>query len=362
MANPTYAYAPDYAVPPGWVLDEHLEARGISQAEFARRCGRSPKLISEIIAGKARLEPKTALQFERVLGLDASIWLGIESKYQIYRMREAEAASAKAHRAWIKRFPVKDLVNWGCCKKPHSDAESLSELLTFFAVGSVEACNEKFARAKVAYRHSPSFESDEAMVATWLRLGELKAKRQDCANFDKTEFRRAMRTVRSLTREPIGVALERAQTITNAVGVALAIVKPLPRVALSGAAWWPSPQKAVIQLSARYKSDDHLWFSFFHEAAHILLHSKRCIFIEGKDNDQDDLEREANAWAANKLIAKGDWERFAATCPHSASAVNEFADQQGIAPGIIVGRLQHAGFLPYSQLNYLKVRYKWQDD
>lgn len=140
MADPTYEYAPDYVVPPGWVLEEHLEARGISQAEFARRCGRSPKLISEIIAGKARLEPKTALQFERVLGVDAGIWLGIESKHQIYRMREAEAASAKAHHAWIKRFPVKDLVKRGCFKKPHSDAEALSKLLTFLAVGSVEAC------------------------------------------------------------------------------------------------------------------------------------------------------------------------------------------------------------------------------
>lgn len=171
-----------------------------------------------------------------------------------------------------------------------------------------------------------------------------------------------MQGVRNLTREPIEVALKRAQTIINAAGVALSIVKPLPRVTLSGAAWWPSPQKAVIQLSARYMSDDHLWFSFFHEAAHILLHSKRCIFIEGEDNDQDDLEKEANAWASNRLIAQWDWERFAATSPHSASAVKEFADQQGIAPGIIVGRLQHAGFLPYSQLNHLRVRYKWQED
>ena len=67
MARATNQYRPDYAVPPGWVLEEHLEAHGISHAEFARRCGRSPKLISEVIAGKAPLEPETALQFEKVL-------------------------------------------------------------------------------------------------------------------------------------------------------------------------------------------------------------------------------------------------------------------------------------------------------
>ena len=75
MAVETNEYRPDYAVPPGWILEERLEVQGISQAEFARRCGRSPKLISEIISGKASLEPATALQFERVLGVDANVCL-----------------------------------------------------------------------------------------------------------------------------------------------------------------------------------------------------------------------------------------------------------------------------------------------
>lgn len=76
-------YRPDYAVPPGWVLAERLEAQGISHAEFARRCDRSVKLISEIISVRALIEPMTADQFERVLGVDAVIWLGIEKDYQL---------------------------------------------------------------------------------------------------------------------------------------------------------------------------------------------------------------------------------------------------------------------------------------
>lgn len=86
----TNQYRPDYAVPPGWVLEERLEVQGISQAEFARLCGCSPKLISEIVSGKAPLEPETARQFEKVLGVDASIWLGIEDAYKPHRPQEAE--------------------------------------------------------------------------------------------------------------------------------------------------------------------------------------------------------------------------------------------------------------------------------
>ena len=75
-------YDPGYSVPPGWVLEERLEVQGVSHAEFVSRCGLSPKLLSEIVSGKARLEPETALQFEKVLGVDASLWLGIESSFR----------------------------------------------------------------------------------------------------------------------------------------------------------------------------------------------------------------------------------------------------------------------------------------
>ena len=96
MATATYRYEPDYAVPPGWVLEEHLETRGLSHAAFARRCECSPKLIGEIIAGKAPIEPETALQFERVLGLDADIWLGIEASYRLHNARTAASGRKSA--------------------------------------------------------------------------------------------------------------------------------------------------------------------------------------------------------------------------------------------------------------------------
>ena len=89
MAPDNYKYEPDYAVPPGWILEERLDARQMSQAEFARRCGRSPKLISDVIAGKAAIQPKTALQFQKVArpGL-REFWLGIDSDYRLHRERD----------------------------------------------------------------------------------------------------------------------------------------------------------------------------------------------------------------------------------------------------------------------------------
>ena len=356
----TRSFRPDYAVPPGWVLKERLAVEGTSHAAFARRCGCSPKRVGEIIAGKAPLDPETALQFEKVLGVDAGVWLGIESDYRLHQAREAEAQHAAASAEWAKAFPVRDLVKRGCFECPESDIDAVSKLLAFFRVASVDAWTARYDRAHVAYRHSPKFSSNDAALATWLRLGEIKAERQECADYDEGRFRQAVRTIRNLTRESVDDSLPQAAKLCNAAGVALALVRPLPKTALSGAAWWPSPRKAIIQLTARHKSDDHLWFSFFHEAAHILLHSEEGVFLDEARGNGTEQETEANAWASDILVPKPAWEQFAATSPRSEQVVKAFADEQGIAPGIVVGMLQHAGVISWKHLNGLKVRLEWR--
>ena len=363
MAVTTYSYEPDYAVPPGWVVEEHLQSQRLSHAEFARRCGRSAKLISEIIAGKAPIEPRTALQFEKVLGLDASIWLGIEARYQLHKAREVEAQETKRGASWIKAFPVKELVHRGVFDKPASDAEARSKLLAFFGVGSVNAWHAKYEDMSVAYRHSPSFQSDKPVLVTWLRLGELEAEQQDCADYNEARFKRALKEIRSLTQTPVVRALEKARPLCNEAGVAWVLVKPLPKTALSGAAWWLTPRKAVIELSIRHKTDDHLWFSLFHEAAHLLLHSKKDVFIDWMNPNEEtaDVESEANQWASNFLISRGDWKLFVTTSSNSEIAVRQFAEDQGIAPSIIIGRLQHENRLSWqTPLNKLKIRLEWK--
>ena len=63
--------------------------------------------------------------------------------------------------------------------------------------------------------------------------------------------------------------------ICSVAGVSVVFIPDLPRSGASGAARWLSPSKALIQLSLRYKRDDQLWFSFYHEAAHILRRQVR---------------------------------------------------------------------------------------
>lgn len=359
--TPEYPYKPEYAIPPGWLLESHLEAREMSQAECARRCGRSPKLISEIVSGKAPIEPDTALQLEKVLGLRSEIWLGVEKDYRLYLARQAESERAAEEAEWLQSFPVSSLVKRGLLPRRASVAERVETLLAFFGVASVVAWQARYGSMQVAFRQSPSVASEDTALATWLRLGEIKAEKTECDEYDASRFRTALRLIREMSREPVAETWDRVKTLCRQNGVALIYVEPLPRAAVSGAARWLTPRKALIQLSGRYKTNDQFWFSFFHEAAHLLLHSKRTVFVNSAasgartvTSESEATESEANMWAANWLVPSNQWKRFAATCPQSAAEVTAFAEKQGIAPGIVVGRLQREGTLPWTHLNGLK--------
>lgn len=360
MAEATYTYQPDYAVSPGEILAERLSVWGISQAEFARRCGRSPKLISQIITGKAPIEPDTALQFEKVSRLDARIWLGLDADYQLHQRRQVEKQKLAESVEWAGNFPIAELVKRKLMQPAPSKEDEVANLLSFFGVASVEAWQNRQASLQVCYRHSAAFGSDEAALATWLRLGELEAEGREYAGYNEARFRRALREIRGLTADATGKSMEKARRLCQESGVVLAIIKPLPKTALSGVARWLAPDKALIQLSARHMSDDQLWFSFFHEAAHILQDSKKATFVHDKSGRITEADGEADRWASDFLVPRDDWNRFTVAPGFNRSSVLKFAQEQGIAPGIIVGRLQHENRLPWgSSLNRLKVRLSW---
>lgn len=359
MVKSVGKYEPNYPVPPGLILEEMLEALGMSQAEFARRCGRSPKHISEIIAAKAPVEPDTAIQFERVLGLAANIWLSVEGQHQLHRAKEKEIKTEDRARKWLQRIPINELVARGLFDSPSDTSDCVNKVLSFFSVGSIDAWERRHEELAVTYRHSTAFQSSNEAVYTWLRIGVLNAERQECDDFNKSRFKGALKEIRSLTVLEPKDFVPRMTYLCNKAGVAFTVVRPLPETALSGAAWWKTPRLAIIQQSLRHLSNDHFWFTFFHEAAHILLHDKKNRFIdENAVKSETDFEREANRWAIDFLIPELDWNRFVAAMPRSKVAVETFARTQGIAPGIVVGRLQHDGIIPWTHLNGLKQRYQ----
>ncbi|UVK49157.1 ImmA/IrrE family metallo-endopeptidase (plasmid) [Mesorhizobium sp. AR07] len=353
---------PDYIVSPGAILDEILEERGIAKQAFAERCGRTPKFISEIISGKAPLTEETALHFGRVLDMEPLVWVNLESNYRLKLAERQEEEEFVRQSAWAKKFPVKDMVRYRMFDTPRSPAETVRCILDFFGAASVEACNDMLAsrRASVAYRRSQSFRGHPEAVMAWLHWGARIAADIQCSDYDPMRFKACLKQARSLTLSGPEEIQTRLGKLCADAGVALVFSPELPGTRLSGAARWAG-DTPIIQLSLRHKSDDHLWFTFFHEAGHILLHGKKGLFIDDDKGDIDDpKEAEANEFAASSLIPKPMWKSFVANRCFDEASIRAFSVECGVAPGIAVGRLQYERVLPYNTaLNRLKQRFEW---
>jgi HTH-type transcriptional regulator/antitoxin HigA len=357
-------YTPDYVSPPGETLQEILEERGISQAELAERTGRPKKTINEIINGKAAITPETALQLERVLGIPASFWNNRERQYREALALIEEEKCLQEQLTWLDQIPVKAMIKLRWIQQYRNKVEQLREVLNFFAVASPEQWEGIWCSTHVHFRKSQAFQSEPGAIAAWLRQGEIKAAEIPCATYDANKFKEALLQVRTFTMQPPEIFQPELVRLCAETGVAVVFIQELPKTRASGATRWLRPHKALIQLSIRYKTDDHLWFAFFHESAHILLHGKRDVFLEGKSVAAvEDLmkEEEANKFAADILIPPMELKRFLVSGQQrSKVGIEQFAAEIGVAPGIVVGRLQHDGILPPSHCNELKRRFEWE--
>ncbi|HUX39658.1 MAG TPA: HigA family addiction module antitoxin [Rectinemataceae bacterium] len=353
------SFVPDYAIHPGFYLEELLESRGILKSEFADRAGLSAKAVSQIINRKALFSPEVALQFEKALGVDAGIWLGLAEAYQLAAARAKERRSLETEevRAWVGQFPVSDLRKLGLLPKARDPSQLADGILRFLGLATPSAADDFLGRKAAAFRKSSAFSESPGAIAVWLRLAEQAAAGLDTADFDKSVAREKIQRMRDLTLLPREAAIDALRKQCSTAGIAFVIVPELKETHLCGAAFWAGASRAIVATSLRYGTNDHFWFTFFHEAAHLLLHARRSIFLDSKVAGGSQEEIEADAFARDTLIPEPAWQDFIGKNECSKIAIVKFAAGVRVHPGIVVGRLQHEKALPFSQLNELKERY-----
>jgi addiction module HigA family antidote len=346
-AKRRYGFEPDYAIPPGETLRETMKSLGMNQKELAKRTNLTVQSLNRIFKGEQPITYDTASRFELVTGVPATLWNNLEAQYREKLVRIDELKRLKADLAWLKEIPVQELVKRGAIPNTQNKVSQLREALKFYAVSSVEAWRRLWLEPAVAARRSPCFESKPGPASAWIRQGELQALEIDCKPFNKSLFNEVLRNIRRLTRESARVFAPEMKRFCAESGVAVALVREMNKVPWNGATKWLTPRKAMILLCLRGKGEDKFWFSFFHEAGHVLHDSRKDLLIND-GSQQDPREKRANNFAAESLIpSKYD---DAIHRIRSRREIIHLADQLCIAPGIVAGRYQ---FLT-NRWNYFK--------
>jgi HTH-type transcriptional regulator/antitoxin HigA len=354
----------DFAIPPGEFLEEVLDDLGMTKDELARRMNRPASKLSAIFKGEKAITPETAIQLEKVVGIPAHIWTGLESEYRLTLVRNKqikEQARLKAESKLVTKYRYAELVKLGVVSRYTKAIDKVSELHRFFGVTSLNAI-PGLRRYQPAFRRSErklKGRTPEA-ISAWLRIGEVQAHKCRCASFSDHSLENSLREIRSMTRQPPDKFLPALFSKLCEAGVVLVLCPHVTGTGIQGATFWMGPQKAVVMMSLRYNWADIFWFSLFHEIGHVLMHGRNTVVLEGIESDDPKLqtqEDEANEFTADFLIPPEAYRLFLADDQFYEDNIRLFADQIDIDPGIVVGRLQNDKLLKREWHNNLRYRY-----
>ena len=340
------------ATPPGATIKEQLDDRGMSQKEFASRMGMSEKHISHLINGSVQLTPDVAYRLELVLGMPASFWSNLEAIYR-EKLTKVDAENAlDADKEIAKKFPYSEMSKNSWLPNTRNTEERVIYLRKFFEVFQLNKLSNENLLPRVACRRLSITEKSDFALIAWVQEAKIEARKVQTMPIDLKELTRQLPAIRAMTtKDPSVFCTELCKLLANC-GIAIVFLPHIGGSFLHGATFVDN-NKIVIGLTVRGKDADKFWFSLFHEIGHILLgHLNQYSEID------DAAEKEADRFARDLLIPQDAFDSFVAQHNFSQETITCFASAAGIAPGIVVGRLQKEGYLNFSWCNNLKVKYE----
>lgn len=339
------------AVPPGATIKDQLDYRGMSQKEFAARMNMSQKHISKLINGEVQLTPETAVLLETVLSVPAEYWNRLEASYREKLIKVKAENEMDEDIQIAKDLPYSEMAKLGWIEGTRDPKEKVIRLRRYFELVNLMLLGDGRITNIACRRLAITEKSDLALIA-WAQEAKLKARDIKTSRLDVKKIQNVIPNIRRLTVLASKEFIPKLNAILADCGIALVYLPHLKGSFLQGATFLDG-NRAVIGMTSSGKNADIFWFSLFHEIAHIVLgHVGKA---EGTTAEE---ENAADTWAMNMLISEEDFNSFRDKHDYSKRSVVTYAENIGIAPGILVARMQHEELIAHSMLNDLKAKYE----
>lgn len=342
---------PARAVLPGEIIQMELEERGWSQHDLAEIMGRPPQAISEIIRGVKQITPETALELAQAFNTSPELWTNLEAHYRLHLARQSggNRGSDIATRSRLYAIlPIAAMIRRGWLRATRF-ADELEHDVRRLLGGDPETII-----AAVSLRHSAARGPERGAQVAWVARVRQLALRQEVPPFSRETLASAIPDLRRLATSPEQVA--QVPPLLQSLGVRFIVVPPLPKTYIDGVLC-DAESAPIIGLTLRFDRIDSFWFTLMHELAHLVL-GHRALHLDNLDDQEqrrDAQEVEANQRVRSWLIDQNALEAWVArTRPYfSRKAIERFAAEQQIHPGILLGQLMFDETVGYNHLRAL---------
>jgi len=319
-----------YVPSPGSELAEKLEEMGLDANDLAARMGYTPKAVNDILQGYSRITPEVAISLELITEIPAIYWLRRQMAYDEFLSRERIKASLSDQSLWKKSFPSEiNVREW--VRQDGDDAQSLMPLLKFFAVASPKAWDGYYKKAqlKVAFRISLAEVKDPYATSAWIRRGEILSDRDPMEKLGQIPVRKKLKaafpeiiafaaanktlpkrakkiTYTTPEADVVDDCMTGLQELCRKIGIRVLFVQNFKSAPIHGMYRWYK-DVPLIQLHDRFEKRATMWFTFFHELAHVLYHGKKGICLQNIEitHNHPEKEEEANCFAQKCMAEAG---------------------------------------------------------
>ena len=312
----------------------YMAQNGLGHRDLVPMIGSRSK-VSEVLSGTRSLTMPMARALHRHLGIPAE-----------YLLKEpaVKAVSSEDKVDW-RRFPVREMARRHWIENRSNLLEHAEELVTELMHKS--GCSQVGAALyhKNDQNRANAKTDPYALQAwCWQVMAKARARRMTADYSHDDDQIGLMKQVAKFS--PATDGPRRAVDFLAERGIAVEIVRHLPRTHLDGAAMKSADGRPIIGLTLRYDRIDNFWWVLMHELAHIALHiPETCeAFVDDDDlrgTGADEKELEADGLAYECLIPTEAWVDSDILESPSPMAVMAMAQEIGVHPAIVAGRARH---------------------
>lgn len=346
-------YNDKVAFHPGYYLKEIVDESGLTQEDFAKRLGTTPKNLSILLKGDQSLSIDMASKLSRMLGTSIAYWLNLQ---QAYDEKLAEIQSEEELKREREIFRLIDYKyfrdNFKFPDLPRQVDKQIKLVREYLSVSSLTVLEEDnlTVNFKKYSRHLSRSNTINANVMVQLAVNQTLKKKTP--KYNKKKFEKAVTFALTQTRNHAGF-FPALQKVFEEAGVVLVALPNLKNSGVNGASKKVDGRVMLLVNDRRHYADT-FWFTLFHEIGHILNGDLGVSF-------KDETEDEADLFAQRTLIPEDKYKSFVQQSDsYDEAAIRRFADSIDRDPGIVLGRLLRDGIVSHVDTRLSKkLRHKY---
>ncbi len=330
----------------GDYLKDYLEARDISQSEFATRMGVTQKHMNEILNGKTGITIEMAGNIERLTGISSSFIIAIENRRKIEEnLLQKYGSKEELSKKIKKQYCVNELKKkeWLRFKDETNIIQTCIDLLDFMRIKDFNVIPE--LENKTLFKKTGE---DFAKLTLWIAHCDRITENQEVNEYTSSNFNKLIEEIKEYAYMADNYDPAEIQKILNKYGIYFCEEKALAGTKVRGC-FKLRGKKPTIYTTKHYQAKDSFFFELFHELGHCKSdynEAQKKVIFEGSDEQ----ENRADNFALETMIPKSVWKKIEKD--YSEENILNISKQYRIPISFIVGRLANLNMISYRSKLY----------